>query len=60
MLEPSHFQQGVGPAVSEMLWQLAKVAGPEDMEVSGRSWDGATPRMGVGRHNVHNGRNGQT
>lgn len=33
MLEPSHLQHGAGAAVSEMLWQLARVAGPENMEV---------------------------
>eukprot|EP00983_Pelagomonas_calceolata_P112298 1159869-Pelagomonas_calceolata.AAC.9 len=39
MLEPAHFQQGAGPAVSEMLWQLAGLVGPEDMDVSTNDMD---------------------
>jgi hypothetical protein len=33
MLEPSHFHQGIGSAVAEMLWQLARVPNCEDVEV---------------------------
>jgi hypothetical protein len=46
MLEPSHFHQGAGGAVSEMLRQLAKVTGPEDMDVSGVVWSKNSGRGG--------------